>query len=84
MRGFLRLATLVSVLMVAQAAAAGEDGFKSIFDGKSLEGWDGNPKFWRVEEGAITAEATAANPCRENTFLIWRGGQCRPQVASSG
>jgi len=76
MRGFLRLATLLSVLMIAQAAAAaGEDGFKPIFDGKSLEGWDGNPKFWRVEEGAITGEATAANPTKENTFLIWRGGE---------
>ena len=75
MRGFLRLASLFSVLMIAQAAAASEDGFRPIFDGQSLEGWDGNPKFWRVEEGAITGEATVANPTKENTFLIWRGGE---------
>jgi hypothetical protein len=28
-----------------------------------------------VEEGAITGEATPANPCRENRFLISRGGE---------
>ena len=67
--------SFLGVLTIAQAAAAGEEGFKPIFDGRSLEGWDGNPKFWRVEEGAITGEATPANPCRENTFLIWRGGE---------
>ena len=38
-------------LGVAPAAAA-DEGFKTIFDGKSLEGWDGDPKFWRVEDGA--------------------------------
>lgn len=27
----------------------------SLFDGKSLEGWDFNPGVWRVEDGAVTA-----------------------------
>ena len=30
-----------------------ETGFKQIFDGKSLEGWDCDPNFWRAEGGAI-------------------------------
>jgi hypothetical protein len=38
-----------------------EPGFKAIFDGKTLDGWDGNPKFWRVEEGAIVGETTVFN-----------------------
>ena len=54
---------------------AGEPGFKSIFDGKSLEGWDGNPKFWSVQDGAITGRTTRDNPTQGNTFIIWRGGQ---------
>ena len=29
-----------------------EDGFVSIFDGKTLENWDGNPDFWTVKDGA--------------------------------
>jgi len=54
--------------------AAEEDGFKPIFDGKSLEGWDGDPKFWRVEDGAITGQTTKDNPTKSNTFIIWRDG----------
>jgi hypothetical protein len=34
------------------------DGYVSLFDGASLKGWDGNPKFWRVEDGAIVGEST--------------------------
>ncbi len=49
-------------------------GFESIFDG-SLKGWDGDPAFWKAEGGTIVGETTAANPLKENTFLIWRGGE---------
>jgi hypothetical protein len=67
---------LLGVLTIVQAVAiADEDGFKSLFDGKSLAGWDGNPKLWRVEEDVITGETTAASPVESNTFLIWRGGK---------
>ena len=37
-------------------------GYVSLFDGVSLKGWDGNPKFWRVENGALIGESTPANP----------------------
>jgi 3-keto-disaccharide hydrolase len=50
-------------------------GFVSIFDGSSLKGWDGDSKFWRVENGAIVGQTTAENPLKENTFIIWRGGE---------
>jgi hypothetical protein len=50
-------------------------GFVSIFDGSSLKGWDGDAKFWRVENGAIVGQTTAENPLKENTFIIWRGGE---------
>jgi hypothetical protein len=49
-------------------------GFVSIFDGKSLTGWDGDPRFWRVENGEIVGETTPTNVVTENNFLIWRGG----------
>ena len=54
-----------------------EAGFASIFDGKSLAGWEGDPKFWRVENGAIVGEIAPGNEIRENTFLIWRGGPAK-------
>jgi hypothetical protein len=59
----------------ARQAAAADDGFRPIFDGKTLEGWDGDPRLWRVEDGAITGETTKENPAHGNTFLIWRGGK---------
>lgn len=50
-------------------------GFTSIFDGKTLKGWDGNPDFWRAESGMIVGQTTAEKKLKLNTFLIWRGGQ---------
>jgi len=59
-----------------RAVVAGEaPGFEAIFDGKTLEGWDGNPDFWRVEDGAIVGQTTAEKPTRGNTFLVWRKGE---------
>jgi hypothetical protein len=50
-------------------------GFTSIFDGSSLKDWDGDPAFWRAEGGAIVGQSTPANPIKQNTFVIWRGGE---------
>ena len=50
-------------------------GFESIFEGKSLKGWDGDPAFWRAENGEIIGESTPEKPLKINTFIIWRGGQ---------
>ncbi|MCI0388532.1 MAG: DUF1080 domain-containing protein [Acidobacteria bacterium] len=50
-------------------------GYEAIFDGKTLNGWDGDAAFWRVENGIIIGESTAEKPLKVNTFLIWRGGQ---------
>ena len=55
-------------------APVDEAGFEPIFDGKSLTHWDGDPKFWRVEGGAIVGEITPGNEIKRNTFIIWRGG----------
>jgi hypothetical protein len=52
-------------------------GFVPIFDGKTLEGWDGDPRFWRVENGEIVGETTPENVVTLNNFLIWRGGTVR-------
>ncbi len=49
-------------------------GFKAIFDGKTLAGWDGDPRFWRVEDSAIVGESAPDKVVKPNTFIIWRGG----------
>jgi len=49
-------------------------GFEPIFDGKTLNGWEGDPKYWRVENGALVGEVTPETILKRNTFIIWRGG----------
>jgi hypothetical protein len=57
-------------------AAAPDDntGFRPIFDGKTLDNWEGEPGFWRVEDGILTGETTDEKKLKLNTFIIWRGG----------
>jgi putative membrane-bound dehydrogenase-like protein len=52
-----------------------EPGFESLFDGKTLDGWDGNSDFWSVKDGVITGQSTADKPVRSNTFLVYRKGE---------
>ena len=39
-----------------------------------FQDWDGDPKFWRAENGMIIGESTPEKVVGPNTFLIWRGG----------
>ena len=50
---------------------AEHEGYVSIFDGRTLDGWDGNPKFWRVEDGAIVGESTPERPSG-NSYIVYR------------
>jgi len=58
----------------AAAPPADEPGFVALFNGKDLQGWDGNPDFWFVKDGVIRGETTAEKPTKGNTFCVWRGG----------
>lgn len=69
------LVLLAAALAAPLATPAAEDGFQPIFDGKTLDHWDGNPEFWRVEDGCITGQTTAEKPTKGNTFIIYRGGE---------
>ena len=55
------------------AITVGNADVVSIFDGKTLNGWQGDEKFWQVEGGAITGESTAENPCKQSTYLVYEG-----------
>jgi len=68
----LTLPLLAASVLVAQALFAAE--FESLFNGKDLSGWDGNPKLWSVQDGAITGRTTAEAPIKANTFIIWTNG----------
>ena len=68
---------LLLAVLVAGAAPAAEEqaGFKPIFNGKDLTGWDADPTFWSVQDGAITGECTPEKQPAHNTFCIWRDGE---------
>jgi len=61
-----------------QAALAGDSdssqSWVTLFNGKDLTGWDGDPRLWSVKDGAIRGQTTLTEPAKGNTFLIWRGG----------
>ena len=58
-------------------AQSNEDGFRSIFNGKDLTGWDGNPELWSVEDGYIVGKTTNPAQLTYNQFLIWRDGSLK-------
>lgn len=78
-----RIIALVWLAMVFPVAAQqiqptpapdDETGFESIFDGKTLDGWEGDPTYWRVENGSLVGEVTPETLLKRNSFIIWRGG----------
>ena len=79
----LRFVSLVLLAVVSPLAGqqvyptpAGDDvtGFSPIFDGKTLDGWEGDPVYWRVENGCLVGEVTPETLLKQNSFIIWRGG----------
>jgi hypothetical protein len=76
MKGCIRL--IISIMLycfISLNAKAQDKGFIKLFDGKTLKGWKGDPEHWRVENGLLIGEVTPQKPLKENTFLIWQGGE---------
>lgn len=63
---------ILTLALLASFASAEET---QLFNGKDLTGWEGDPKFWSVQDGALTGKSTPENPVPHNTFLIWKDGQ---------
>jgi hypothetical protein len=49
-------------------------GFVLIFDG-TMKNWDGDPAYWKADGNTLVGTTSAENPLKENTFVIWRGGE---------
>jgi hypothetical protein len=63
---------LLAILLMPQAlSTAAEPEFQSLFDGRSLDGWEGNLKSFRVQDGAIVG-GTLDEPIARNEFLCAR------------
>ncbi|MFM7184886.1 MAG: DUF1080 domain-containing protein [Planctomycetota bacterium] len=66
-----RLVAAVVPVASSPAAEAGvTGGWRSLFDGTSLTGWDGDPRLWSVRDGVIHGETTPEAHAQGNTFLI--------------
>lgn len=73
----LKQAFTVSTVPNPEAAAslvsrAGKDGFASLFNGRNLQQWDGDKKYWSVKDGAITGVTDGS--LKKNRFLSWKAG----------
>lgn len=66
------LASVTALLFCGVGFA--EEGYESLFNGKDLSGWDGNPELWSVEDGVITGKTKGPDHLSYNQFLIWKGG----------
>ncbi|WP_234647565.1 DUF1080 domain-containing protein [Dyadobacter sp. CY356] len=76
--GLTLVVTLVTQFLLIQnpvMAQKKEKGFVQIFDGKSLKGWEGDTKYWRVENGNLVGEITPETLLKTNSFIIWKDGE---------
>jgi hypothetical protein len=69
------LLVLFSLGALPLAAQQKKGAFISLFDGKTLKGWAGDTSVWRIEQGTLVGEVKPGVTLKNNTFLIWQGGQ---------
>src|SRR5215213_8868929 len=62
------LLCLFALLLLASPSVAADAKPVSLFDGKTLAGWEGDEKTWKVEDGAITG-GSLENVVPRNEFL---------------
>src|SRR6266542_5801246 len=68
-RGDWRLAFLALVLVLPTNAQ--NSGFIRLFNGRNLDGWDGDPALWTVSDGVLIGSSDG-HPIKQNTFLIYK------------
>ncbi len=65
--------TLALLALPARAGDEAEDGFTPIFDGRTLDGWQGQDmSFWSVEDEAITGTISPEHAPPMNQYLVYQ------------
>jgi len=74
---FVALLAGTAGLLPAPGLLAADGVFHSMFNGKDLTGWQGNPKLWSVQDGTITGKTgtNADTKINHNTFLVYTNDQ---------
>ena len=77
----MRTFALLTVLLASCSSSAtdvDEEGFRRIFDGKTLDGWKApDMSYFSVQDDAITGEVTPKSLPPRNQFIVWQGGTVR-------
>jgi hypothetical protein len=71
----MKTSILLALFLTSLSLPAADDGFRPLFNGKDLSGWDGNPELWSVEDGASPARPPGPEQFAYNQFLVWQGGK---------
>jgi hypothetical protein len=67
---------ILTIFLLGLSALDARAEWKPLFNGKNLDGWSGDPRLWRVEDGVLVGETnTTDKKIAANTFLIWQGGE---------
>jgi hypothetical protein len=67
-RALLSSALFVLWWLVAVSTSSAEESFKPLFNGRALDGWQGDGKLWSVEDGTIVG-TTDETQLKHNSFL---------------
>ena len=67
-----RVASGTEPAQEVEPAGTRYSGSVSLFDGKTLDGWQGDPSIWSVRDGTITGQTKAETKLSENNFLVWK------------
>lgn len=62
---------VIPVLALLALPVLAQNGFRPLFDGKTLNGWEGDSRMWSVRDGAIVG-STDNTKITHNTFLVYR------------
>jgi hypothetical protein len=60
---------LLLALLLCSLGVFAKDGFQPLFNGKNLDGWDGDPRLWKARDGMIIGSTEGA-PLEYNSFLM--------------
>lgn len=76
--GVSSICCLLTVLILVSCKTSGlsqdKKGFVKIFDGKTLNGWEGDLTYWKAENGSLVGEITPTTLLKTNSFIVWKGG----------
>jgi len=60
-----------AVYSFAQERDRDQDGFVTIFNGKDLTDWEGNPAIWSVEDSILVGQSPEGKPYDKQDYIYW-------------